>query len=298
MTACLRWTVGLLTGIVLAFPLKIARADSPLTSTPIAEAYGDIPAVSLARQNAIASKSVLQFLRSDAPTDQKAAVVNALGWDINGKDNGDRFVAELAAAKGIALNDLQLKDLSPSDRFVLGYLLAMDDYFDLSPLRPGANDDLWGATPLDLLSQAAYALPQDFTVQFVRAIVEVQPYLQQSWCAVYLTPQGVLERFPAAQRNLRSQAVQVAMDYLKSYAESCEKSPYQAANTTPTAPELNQIYQVGKFQDAIVTANQGGVVLWNPRSRQPITVRQEPLCTTLQVWGDRLWVGCQQRIVQ
>lgn len=284
-------------GLALLWPIQRAQADSPLTSTDLAAAYQEIPEVQLAQRTKVAEGQVLAFLLSDAPTDQKAAVINALGWHIKGQRNGYRFLAGLAQAQGRTVQEIQLHHLRPRDRFVLGYLLAMDDYFKLSSLSKTAAEDLWKASPLQLISQAAYALPDDFTVQFIRAIVQGQSEFSRSWCSVYLAPQQVLNQFPVAKRNLRSQAVTQAMRYLSHYESYCQ-SPALSSSQPSVHPELNQIYKITEFQDQIVTATQGGIVFWDPQSQTATATRDEKLCTSLMVWSNALWVGCQHRLLR
>lgn len=284
-------------GLVLLWPIQRAWADSPLTSTDLATAYQEMPEVQLAQRTKVAQGQVLTFLLSDAPTDQKAAVINALGWNIKGQRNGYRFLAGLAQAQGLTLQEIQLHHLRPADRFVLGYLLAMDDYFELSSLSKTAAEDLWKASPLQLISQAAYALPDDFTVQFVRSLIQGQGDFSHSWCSIYLAPQQVLSQFPVAKRNLRSQAVTHAMQYLKSYESYCQQ-PALSSHQQSVNPELNQIYKIAEFQDQIVTATQGGIVFWDPSSQTATATRNEKLCTSLMVWSNALWVGCQYRLLR
>ncbi|ACK71840.1 conserved hypothetical protein [Gloeothece citriformis PCC 7424] len=215
-----------LTGICLfigiAQPDKV-RADSPLTSTDLAIAYQDLPIVRLAQQEKKVQGRILTFLLGNAPNDQKAAVINALGTRFEGQNNANLFLVGLAQEKRIPLDRITLNDLSSSDRFVLGYLLAMDTYLELSPLRPNATDDLWGASPLELISQAAFALPNDFTVHFIYALVQGQSDFSSSWCSIYLAPNLVLKLFPQPRRNMRQDAINSAMDYINLYRPNCEK---------------------------------------------------------------------------
>lgn len=284
-------------GLVLLWPIQRVQADSPLTSTDLATAYQEMPEVQLGQRTKVAEGQVLTFLLSDAPTDQKAAVINALGWNFKGQRNGYRFLAGLAQSKGLSLQEIQLHHLRPADRFVLGYLLAMDDYFQLSSLSKTATEDLWKASPLQLISQAAYALPDDFTVQFVRAIVQGQNDFSRSWCSIYLEPQQVLNQFPVAKRNLRSQAVTQAMQYLNRYESHCQQ-PAFLTNQESLNPELNQIYKITEFQNQMVTATQGGIAFWDPQSQTATATRAEKLCTSLMVWSNALWVGCQHRLLR
>lgn len=215
--------MGLLLGVtgLVLFGLQRVRADSPLTSTDLASAYQDIPAVKAAQRQRHLDPFLLNFLLGDRPLDEKAAVINGLGWRFEGTRHSEQFLQALAQQQGKPLASLSLKDLSPENKFVLGYLLAMDDYLDLSPLTLKTTTDLTRVTPIQLLSQAAYDLPDDFTVQFVRALVAAQYWFDQSWCAVYLEPVTVLRQFPEKSRNLRPQAIDAAMKYMDLYQPDC-----------------------------------------------------------------------------
>ena len=196
-------------------------ADSPLTSTDIASAYTDISAVVAAQGSATASDEVLAFLLADNPLDQKAAAINALGWDVEGQDNGRHFLSGLAATRGVPIDELALKQLSPDNKFVLGYLLAMDDYFEMGPLVLGSIG-VRRASAVELLEQAAFALPQDFTAHYVKGLVVAQKLMyEQSWCAVYTSMGQVMDRFTTQNRNMRLEAVASAQSYIEGYGDYC-----------------------------------------------------------------------------
>jgi hypothetical protein len=271
------------------------NADSPLTSIDLAVSYQDLEIVQKAKRSKQLQGEVLIFLLTNAPLDEKAAVINALGWKIDGQNNAYLFLVGFAQSQDMTIHDLSLDDLSAADKFVLGYLLAMDDYFDLSPLGYNASQPLWSATPIQLLSQAAFALPDNFTVHFVKSLVEAQDYMDKSWCAVYQAPQSVLKQFPPSQRNLRPQAVENAMSYLNLYAEDCGKSNPDS-DLGQNKPELNQIYQITGFQGNIATATQGGIVIWDVESKKAIAVKEDSVCTNMIAWDDVLWIGCQYRL--
>ena len=165
---------------------------------------------------------VLNFLLGKAPLDQKAAVINALGWNINGQNNADLYLQALHRYKKMSsLQQLKLRDLNPEEKFVFGYLLAMDNYFQLSSAQLNYDQSALGVTPLEILSQAAFALPDNFTVHFVKSLVEAQLHFSNSWCAIYLSPTEVLQRFPPHKRNLHPKAVAEAMEYINLYQDNC-----------------------------------------------------------------------------
>lgn len=282
--------------LLLSLALALATAagaDSPLTSIDLASAYADLPAVRIARETHRADGEVVQFLLGNAPTDQKAAVVNALGWG-KGHHNGRLFVEGLRAARGVRQEDLTLSYLSAADRFVLGYLLALDDYLELRPLEPQGRD-LWGATPMQLLDQAAVALPGDFAVQYVRGLVVAQKAMGESFCSAYLATQHVIDAFPVKKRNLRPAALSAAQQYMQLYQKDCGPGP---AKPKAANPELNQIYAVTRFSDFVVTGTQAGVVVWRPDSQKPVAVRDEFICQHLLVWGNAVWAGCGGRVLR
>lgn len=199
-----------------------AKADSPLTSANLVAGYEDLPIMMKLQEQKKMDHQVLNFLLSKAPLDQKAAVINALGWNIDGQNNADLYLQALHRYKRMSsLKQLTVKDLTPEEKFVFGYLFAMDNYFHLSSLQLNNNQSVLGVTPLEIISQSAFALPDNFTVQFVKSLVEAQLHFSNSWCAIYLSPTEVLQRFPSHKRNLHPDAVAQAMEYINLYQDNC-----------------------------------------------------------------------------
>lgn len=205
-----------------------AQADSPLTSTDLATAYEDVLEVRVARRWKRAEGFILDFLLGDAPLDQKVAVINALGWDIDHQTNSSRFVQGLARRENLPLAHLTLSRFKLDDRVVLGYLLAMDNYQQMLPLGAQPNlvgklsPELRALSPEDLLSRAIAQNRNDFTIQFVASLVEAQQSFDRSWCGVYLESALVLDRFPSGARNMREAAVTDAMSYMDAYQPYCQ----------------------------------------------------------------------------
>ena len=76
----------------LSFILNILIADSPITSTDFYKAYLSVPEVESARASGIINKQIANFLLNPEHTiDKKAAIINALSWDLNGKVNAILF---------------------------------------------------------------------------------------------------------------------------------------------------------------------------------------------------------------
>lgn len=265
-----------------------AWADSPLTSTDFATAYADVPGVQSAREKN--EEAAYVFLASTATNDKKLAVANALGWQ---NDFATGFFKYLAQQRDVKPEQLDVKDLSPSQLFVAGYLVAMADYLDLKPLKPGAPG-VWGKTGQFFLDRAAASLREDFTVQYVQALVKAQKAMAGSWCDVFRGPNDVLARFPPAQRNLRPGAVESAQGYLAGYEESCADSK---AATRVEVEQLNQIYSLSKLGSQLVAGTQGGVVVWDPSQDKPVAKRPGFICRGL-TWKTSAWLGCEAEVVR
>ncbi len=294
----MRTLPGLFLGGALGLLASVAAADSPLTSTDFASAYSDLKAVKEALRTHQVEGEALALLLSARPTDEKAAVVNAIGWQSPGSARA--FVEGLASKRGVEVSDLKLAQLGAVDRFVLGYLRALETYLDPAPFQKGALD-LWGATPLALFDQAAQALPDDFTVHYVRGLLEAQKAMADSTCSAYLATSRVLDRFPPRKRNLRPGAVDAIQAYMTLYKSGCDKAPIVApANgaSSPLSPEYDQIYSLARLGDTIVAGTQAGIVVWGDDRKRPLAHRDEAICTEVLVWNGAAWAGCYGRLVR
>jgi hypothetical protein len=279
--------------MLLGLLTAAALADSPLTSIDLSTPYASLPAVQRARAGSMDHRTV-DFLLSDAPFDQKLAVMDALGWSLTGQDHAGPFAQALAKRRGVKPEALRPQDLSANEKLVLGFLLAKDRYADLAPLE-GSGTGLDGVVALDLLGEAAKAIPDDFSVQLAWTLVRAQAAMGESWCDVWRAGDELFARFPESRRNLKRDAVQSASDYLALYQSDCP-DPELLPREVPTDPELDQIYAITSYRGQIVTATQGGVVFWGPQGA--VAARRERVCTDLVPSWDGLWVGCQGRLLR
>jgi len=266
----------------------LARADSPLTSTDFATAYPDLPVVQRAKDADTAA--AYAFLAGAASNDQKLAVANALGW---GGDFATGFFGFLAAQRDVKPEQLEVKDLDASQLFVAGYLVAMADYLELKPLKPGAKG-VFGKTGQFLLERAAGQLKEDFTVQYALALVKAQKAMSGPWCEVFRIPNDVVARFPPAQRNLRAGALESAQGYLQGYEESCAGSK---AATRAEVEAFNQAYSLSKVGSQLVVGTQGGVVVWDVDAGKVVAKRPGFICRGL-TWKNAAWLGCEAEVVR
>ena len=79
----------LLAVCVLVFLSSVVSADSPLTSTDFSEAYLEEPIIAAAsKTDGRITNELMDYLTDDNnPVDVKMAVINKLGWNIDGKTN-------------------------------------------------------------------------------------------------------------------------------------------------------------------------------------------------------------------
>jgi hypothetical protein len=137
------------------------------------------------------------------PIDEKAAIVNALGWAFEGKVNAVHY-AGIVIRKDAAR--VRPKDLSADDAFVFGYLLLMDDYF--KPKRA-----------LPFLERALLGRPASWTVSAVLAIARAQAGMDADWCHVEVETEKLRES--RLQPDMRAKGRAVIFEYLDLYVGSC-----------------------------------------------------------------------------
>lgn len=187
-----------------------ARADSPITSTPIADVYLDIPLVQKARNTGTLTPEMAQFLSDNRyPIDQKAALVNALSWRVEGKQNAQIYQKFLADRYG-AMN---LKKLTPHEVFALAYLTVMDDYFNPERAMP-------------LFDQALLRNRNSLTVGLIRILNRAQIVMTQpgEWCRVWRLAEGTNQN-RTLTADLRPAARKIILDYMILYRDSCPRNP-------------------------------------------------------------------------
>jgi hypothetical protein len=274
--------------LLVCLPLW-AWADSPLTSIDFSRAYAGTKGVLWAAQGR--AEQLNGFLLGPAPNDEKLATASALGLE---RDVPRAFFSALAKAHGKTLSLLEVSELTPSQQFIAGYLLARSRPHDLAALEPAASG-LLGARPNELLELAAFELPDDFAVQFVAALVRAQAAFEDTarWCEVFTATNDVMKRFPVARRNVKAAAVDAAQRSLAGYEEYC---PGSRAATRKRVAELNQVYTVALLGAQVVVGTQGGVVVWNAKTPTPVATRPGFICHTL-TWRGAVWAGCEGEVV-
>lgn len=187
------------------------HADSPITSTDFHRAYSDIAIVKEAAESdgILTEKMAAMLSAEDYPIDDKAAIINALSWDFEGKSNAARYMEYLKQKYyGSEIDSTTFEPLTGDELFCLGYLRAMDDYFDVT-------------RALDMLDLAWQKNDTSFTVSMIYAIVEAQEAMDYDWCEVWLLIDDVLSD-EMLEFDMREKAVSIIVEYMILYADECE----------------------------------------------------------------------------
>jgi hypothetical protein len=197
------WLLAALAAAALA---SGALADSPITSTYFAEAYSeDYAMVKAAEESGAMTLEIAQYLADpETPIDVKAAVVNALSWEFEGKSNAETYCEmRFPDADGIP----SPRDVSGEDALVIGYLQVMDNYFE-------------PAEALPMLIHARRELPESFTVAMVHTLCECQRRLDdvQQWDQLWTLTEEVVND-EELNGDMRLGAVRIIVDYMSIYGE-------------------------------------------------------------------------------
>ena len=201
-----------------------AKADSPLTSTPFYQAYNEIPIIYQAEQKKILTYEFAAYLSSGAVSiDKKAALINALGWSVDGQNNYELYYAFLK--NKYKKEQLNIATISVDEIFCCGYLMAMDDYFHPEPA-------------VQMLETARRKKPNSYTITMVEGLCLAQIALDNQflskeeklkqgldtltnwWSEIYLIGARI-EAEKGLLQDLRKEAKVIVFSYLEEYRKYC-----------------------------------------------------------------------------
>ena len=192
--------------------LSIINADSPITSTEFYKAYLHIPEVEEAHTIGVLSEGIAEYqLNSDNSLDKKAAVINALSWDIDRKINAFLFKRYLKEKYQIKDDiDSLIQVMNDEELFCLGYITVMDNYF--SP-----------ENSLIYFDSTGDSIRQSYTFQIINALVKTQSLLedQNKWCRIWKTINSV-ETNKELKLDMNGEGRKIIIDYIKIYEDYCE----------------------------------------------------------------------------
>jgi hypothetical protein len=210
------------------------RADSPLTSCHIAQAYRDQPTISslLDRRSMVEDPIILtaeisQYILNDlVPIDMRMAAINALGF--GQKENPSRLLESLTykykleeiplqrmlrESQWVELSEqLKFGQVTGDDFLAMSYVVAMSDYW-----HPRGG--------LPFAAEAIVELKDNETASWISNLIMAQFVMEADECEVFVMFRELNNR-TFSTGLLRDEAKQWVMDYILLYQESCLPDPY------------------------------------------------------------------------
>jgi len=195
--------------ISLVFTCKSVYADSPLTSTNISKAYQDLSIVIKASEaEGILTNELIEYLLNEKnPIANKIALINELGWDIDGKNNAAIFLDYLIQKQGYEDQEDFLNNGKDFEILSMAYLKALDDYFNVSEA-------------LIYAERALSKNSESYTYNIITALIEAQIATRGDWCKVYKSTDQVRTK-TSLETDMRDEAVTIIFDYMDSYKKYC-----------------------------------------------------------------------------
>ncbi|HEX3029789.1 MAG TPA: Ig-like domain-containing protein [Clostridia bacterium] len=199
------------------------NADSPITSSIFYQAYSDVAIVTAAEKAVTINDEIAKYLSGpNNPIDVKAAVINALSWNMNGKNNAAIY-SKLIYNKDI--KELNTDKLRGDELFCLGYLLAIDDYHNPQNALP-------------FLEKASKKSSTSFTVALIKALVEAQINLHIDFSYVWKPVNDVLNNKNLVM-DMRPDAETSILDYMRGYEKYSNLNTDGSSNLIPADAIFN-----------------------------------------------------------
>ena len=183
-------------------------ADSPLTSTDFYKAYLDIPLIQkTANSKGVLTDEVFEYLSSKNSLDKKVALINALKWDFDGKNNSVLYIKKLLVLhKNYTLTNFYQK-ATPEELLCYGYLKAMDDYFDVKRASV-------------FTSRAQKLNPGSYTIAVINHLITAQMTDRNNWCEIF-SGFDTIKQNKLIKVDFRTKASGIIYEYLKNYKDYC-----------------------------------------------------------------------------
>ncbi len=192
------------------FSKNTALADSPITSTDFSSAYSTESIVQYAGTvNGILDKKLMKYLaNSKNPISLKLAVINKLSWNTDGENNAALYFEFLQKKKKLADENEFLKKGSAEDLICYAYLLAMDNYFDVTRAAEFADKAV-------KLNEKSYA------IQIIHALITAQVHFDGDWCLIYRVCDKVRKN-QTLEHDFSAKANAIIFEYIELYKEYCK----------------------------------------------------------------------------
>jgi hypothetical protein len=191
-------------------------ADSPLTSTDFYKAYMDVPLV----QDAMKCKgkmtnAMLEYIYAETnPLEIKLAIINAIGWDVKGIKNSQKFFKYVIKKKNYKTDFegdyMDFKWYATRDELVCySYLKAMENYFEL-------------ADALDIASEAQRKYSNSFAVNMIYNLIKVQGLTAYGESCYASKTFSTLKNNPKLTMDMKNEAMPFVFEYMDDIGKDCK----------------------------------------------------------------------------
>ena len=192
--------------IILVFLAFEVHADSPLTFTNFGKSYKDLKIMEeVSKANGRLNIPLMDYLFDSLnPVDCKLALINQLGWSIDGKQNTGIYLKYIATKKP----GFKPSKASGEVLICIAYLKALDNYFDVK----------------DALLFAKYAKlknPTSLSISIIHALIEAQTKGFSHWCEIYECV-NLVRLNKKLNNDMRKTAVAIIYEYIEDYKKYCK----------------------------------------------------------------------------
>ena len=185
-------------------------ADSPLTSTDISKAYKAkiIKKATLCNGN-INNNQILKFLSEKKNNiELKIAVINEIGWDINGKNNSEIYFNYLKKLNDFSSLDDFLNNADAETLICYAYIKSMDDYFHVDEA-------------ISISQVAKKRSNNSCCIHMICSLIEAQKAQDIDWCTVYSIMDDVRKN-KSLKKDIKPEAVEIIFNYIDLYKDYCK----------------------------------------------------------------------------
>lgn len=209
----IKYLIVLLASFIFCFK---SFADSPLTSTYFFRAYSEEPLVKEGQliKNLVNNNVLSALADNQIKLEVKLAIINALGWKIDGMQNSSLYLDYLIKI-GKYKNEMDLiNSKNSSDLICYAYLKSMDNYFNVT-------------IALQIAEKAAEIESDSKAIYVINILIRAQDVLNNSrfsmkrtFCKVYKIG-GKLSNLSSFKNDFKDEALRFILPYINSYKKYC-----------------------------------------------------------------------------
>lgn len=204
--------------VMMISATQICFADSPLTSTEFYKAYLDVPIVKAAADSPkkLSEEAKAYLFDEGNPLDVKIALINAVGWDIEGLSTYSDYIQYCLnnfprGKYGIDENEIvRIEDVynnaSCEQMAMLVYLFAMSDYSNTQAMYNLMEQAM--LTPL--MNKQSFMLPMGL-------IIAQAALVSNDWGNIYPAMNYYINS--PEIKDMRPKAIELVMEYINDYKE-------------------------------------------------------------------------------